>query len=140
MGRRSVQVGLVLILGAAVTACGGNGGSSGGGGGSPTAPTPPSGGGPSGATITITANGVSPASVTITTGQVVTVINNDSRSHDFTSDPHPSHTDCPPVNSVGVITPGQTKETGVFQTARTCGFHDHNDPTNPRWLGSITIR
>jgi hypothetical protein len=63
----------------------------------------------------------------------------DTRSR-FTSDPHPSHTNCPPINSVGVIAPSQTKETGVFSTARACGYHDHNDPDNPRWLGSITIR
>jgi hypothetical protein len=135
--RRRIQQVAVLVLLAAYSACGGG---DDGGNGNPAGPTPPGGGGPSGATITITSNGVSPANVTITTGQVVTVVNNDSRAHDFSSDPHPQHTDCPPINSVGPINPGETQDTGVFSAARTCGFHDHNDPLNTRLQGTITIR
>ena len=89
--------------------------------------------GPSGATITIGANGaVSPSQVQIATGQSVTWINNDSRSHDMSSDPHPAHTDCPQMNAVSNISPGQTKLTNAFPSARTCGFHDHNSPTSRR--------
>lgn len=122
---------------ALAVSCGDNGGS---GGGSPTAP---SGGNPapSGATITIGSNGaVSPAQVSISTGQSVTFVNNDSRSHEMASDPHPTHTNCPSINAVGVLAAGQTRLTNSFTSAGSCGFHDHNDPNNASLRGSITIR
>ena len=127
----AVAAGLSLFI-----ACG----SDGGGGGSPTTPSG-SGPGPSGATITIGTNGaVGPNAVSITTGQSVTFVNNDTRSHEIASNPHPAHTDCPAINALGVISPGQTKLTNALTTARTCGFHDHQDPSNGSLQGTITIR
>jgi len=127
-GQAAAVVGLALAM-----ACGG--GSYGG-------PTDPgTGGGPSGATITIGANGaVSPTQVTINVGQSVTFTNSSNRVRNMTSDPHPEHNECPPVNLVNLIGPGQTKQTGAFTTARTCGFHDHDDPDNASLRGSIIIR
>ena len=97
--------------------------------------------GPSGATITIGANGaVSPANVTIAVGQSVTFINNDARQHRMTSDPHPDHFDCPSINAVDAISSGQTKLTNSFTSAGSCGFHDHDDPNNSGLRGRITIQ
>lgn len=114
------------------------------GGGASTAPSsaPPSGSpGPSGATITIGATGaVSPSQVQIAAGQSVTFTNNDTRAHDMSSDPHPAHTDCPQMNAVGSISPGQTKLTNAFPTARTCGFHDHSNPDVAALTGRIVIQ
>jgi len=45
--------------------------------------------------VTITSSGVSPRSLTVTPGTQVTFVNNDSRSHNIASNPHPEHTDCP---------------------------------------------
>lgn len=56
------------------------------------------------------------------------------------SDPHPDHTDCPELNSVGFLVPGQTKETGNLNTLRTCGFHDHNMPEVTSLQGTIVIQ
>lgn len=124
---------------AALAACGG-----GGNGGNPAGPSgaPESGSpGPSGATITIGINGaVSPSQVTIAVGQSVTFVNNDDTSHDMTSNPHPIHTDCPQINAVGRLNPGQTKSTNAFPTARTCGFHDHDRPDTPSLQGRIIIQ
>jgi hypothetical protein len=50
------------------------------------------------------------------------------------------HTDCPPINALGTIGAGQTKSTDAFTTARACGFHDHLQPTNAAFQGTITIR
>jgi plastocyanin len=114
-----------------------------GGGSSPNSPSPPNTGdpGPSGATITIGPNGaVSPSQVTITRGQSVTFVNNDSRSHEMHSDPHPVHTDCPPMNAVGVLSANQTKTSNAFPTARTCGFHDHNNPDVAALTGRVIIQ
>ena len=137
-GTRSVtkQVLAVAALGF-LAACGGGGSSS------PTAPSSPVTGspGPSGATITIGANGaVSPSQVTVTVGQSVTFVNNDSRTHDMSSDPHPTHTDCPQINAVSLLSPGQTKQTNAFSVARTCGFHDHNSPDSTALQGRIVIQ
>ena len=60
----------------------------------------------------------------------------------MTSDPHPEHNDCPEINTVGLLQPNQSRETGNLVTIRTCGFHDHDDPPpgGARWTGRITIR
>ena len=127
------------------SACGGGGGSSSGGGTStttPTAPTTPStGGNPTTATITIGANGsVSPSTVTIAPGGRVTFLNSHNQAHDMASDPHPEHSNCPPINDVGFLSPGQSRTSGNFNTARTCGFHDHNQPSNAGLQGRIIIQ
>lgn len=115
-----------------------------GGSSSPTSPSTgggtSGGAGPSGATITITSSGVSPAQVTISRGQSVTFVNNDTRTHDMASNPHPVHTDCPAMNVVGIISPGQTKLSDAFTTARSCGFHDHNNPSDGSLQGTVVIQ
>ena len=109
--------------------------------GSGTAPSPgnTTGSGTITATITISNNAVSPRSVTVAQGAQVTIVNNDSRLHLMFSDPHPDHTDCPEINQVGFLSPGQTRLTGNLNTVRTCGFHDHDQPTATSLQGSITI-
>lgn len=131
------------ILGAAAAvivtaaACGG-GGSSNSGGSTPTTPSPtPT---PNATTITITASGVSPRSVIISSGSRVTFVNQDSRNHDMASDPHPSHTECPALNDVGFLRPNESKTSGNLNTARTCRFHDHDQPTNAALQGSVVIQ
>lgn len=108
-------------------------------GGSPSAPADPSA---ADRTITITANGASPTSLTIAPGTRVVFVNNDTRSHNMTSDPHPEHDQCPEINVVGLLSPGQSRETGNMNTVRTCGFHDHDNPppAGSQWTGSVIIR
>jgi len=107
----------------------------------PTTPTPPTTGNPTTATITIGADGrVTPSSVTIAQGGRVTFVNNHSRAHDMNSDPHPEHTDCPELGSVGFLSPGQSRTSGNLNTRRTCGFHDHNEPDTAALKGSIIIQ
>jgi plastocyanin len=96
--------------------------------------------GTSGVTITITRAGVSPKSLTVPLGTQVTFVNNDVIAHDMTSDPHPEHTDCPELNQVGFLQPGQSRQTGNLVTPRTCGFHDHDLPFNTSLQGSIVIQ
>jgi plastocyanin len=92
-------------------------------------------------TITITTSGVvSPKELTVPPGTRVLFTNSDSRRHDMTSDPHPDHLDCPELNQVGVLNPGQSRESGNLVTVRTCGFHDHDNPNNVSLRGSIIIR
>ncbi len=137
--RTLVSAGVVCIASAiivvAIPACGK------GSGNSPTSPTsPPASPGSAAATFTITASGVSPKTVTISVGQQVAFVNSDSRSHTMSSDPHPTHENCPPTNDVGFLAPNQTRLTGNFTTVRSCGFHDHDNPGNNTLDGTITIR
>ena len=90
-------------------------------------------------TITITASGVSPKDITVAVGSRVTFVNNDSQPHDMNSNPHPEHTDCPALN-VGFIAAGAQGISLNLTTARTCGFHDHNQPSVTNLQGSIQIQ
>lgn len=113
-------------------------------GGSPTSPSSSGSSGgtssSSGTSITITSSGVSPKELTVAPGTRVTFVNNDSRAHSMTSDPHPEHSDCPEINQVGFLQPGQSRETGNLVAVRTCGYHDHDLPQNEGLQGRIVIR
>jgi hypothetical protein len=130
-GMRRVIAGVPAVL---LLSCGGYGSS----------PTPNPGGTPVGPTITLTASGLSAGEVTVSPGARVTFVNNDARPHNMTSDPHPEHDEegCEGINAVGVLQPGQRRETGNMVIAKTCGFHDHDDPppAGARWVGRITVR
>ncbi len=136
--RFAVSIAVLLT----VAACGG-----GDGGGNPTGPGGGSGAvvastgsvGTIGATITIANGSVSPSQVTISVGQSVRFVNNDGRSRDMSSDPHPNHTNCPSLNR-GIIGTGQSRDSFGFAGAGSCGFHDHNDPDNNAVKGRVIIQ
>ena len=99
-------VGLAIMaigLTATIGACGGN-----------SSPRSPSGISMGGGvpTVTITAAGGSPKEVSVPLNGVVMFVNNDSVNRQINSNPFPSHTDCPPINEVGLLTPGQSGQTG----------------------------
>jgi plastocyanin len=118
------------------------------GGGSPSSPSTVAvivrdggTGGASGATVTITGAGVAPGAVTVAAGQTVTFINNDNRSHEIASNPHPRHGSCPSIEAgLGTIAAGQTRVTHAFASAGTCGYHDHLDDTNGALKGTIVVQ
>jgi plastocyanin len=134
---------LVALLGLAAAsvfdlgACGGGSSSPSTPSSSPTpSATPPPGGA---ATVTISGGIVTPRQVEINVGQRVAFVNNDTSAHEIASNPHPIHTDCPPINEVGGLAPGTARLTGVFTLARTCGYHDHGQPDNTNLQGTIII-
>lgn len=138
VSRRKELACAVLALLAIGCKGGGNGG-----GGTPTTPGGSGGGNTppvATTTITITAAGVSPRRIVVPAGSRVTFINNDSRSHEMNSDPHPQHGDCPAIDDVGFIQAGQTKLTGNLTVVRTCGFHDHNQPSVAALQGEIIVQ
>jgi plastocyanin len=124
-------------LALAVSACGGS-----------DSPTEPSGGGGGGggnsgpitATITYTASGVSPTTVTVAPGSRVTFVNNDSRPHEPASDPHPTHGSCPPIDQIGFIGASQSRTSGNLNTTGTCSFHDHLNDGEARLRGTIRVQ
>ena len=127
----------VMTLVALAMACGSDSSSptspSGGGGGNTQPPVATT-------TITITAAGVSPQRITVSPGSRVTFVNNDSRTHEMNSDPHPTHGDCPGIDDVGFLSAGQSKQTGNLTVARTCSYHDHNQPTVSSLQGQIIVQ
>jgi plastocyanin len=95
----------------------------------------------SGATVTITASGVSPKSVTVAVGQGVTFVNSDSRQHEIASNPHPQHGSCPSIEgALGTLSPGQSRITHAFANAGSCGYHDHLDDSNTALQGTIIVQ
>lgn len=121
-----------MTMAVMVTACGSGGDSS-------TSPTGPSTGGTVGATVTLTANGVSAATPRIALGQSVRFTNNDSRPHQILTTPHGAHTDCPALNEVDMLSPGQSRASGVLTVRRGCGFHDHLNPDDQRFRGQVLV-
>jgi plastocyanin len=121
---------VVAVLSLTTSACGGSS--------STQAPTPP----PTNPNlITIGANGIAtPKELTVAPGSRVLFVNNDTRRHYMSSDPHPEHDDCPAFDQVGVLLNGQSRETGNLITVRTCGFHDHENPDNANLKGRIIVR
>jgi hypothetical protein len=121
---------VMLVASMAVAGCGGRDAP-------PTGPTSPA----AVYRITIGANGiVDPTEIVVPPGTRVLFTNNHGAPHEMTSDPHPEHDDCTELNQVGLLQPGQSKETGNLVTPRTCGFHDHPDFLNKNLQGRIVIR
>ena len=114
-------------------ACGGGGGSS------PSAPSPPNPTPAANLTVTISAAGVSPRSLQVAMGGRVTFVNNDTRAHQIMSDPNPLHNDCPAINDVGTIAPGQTRLTATLDVRRACGYHDHMNPAENMLQGVLMV-
>jgi plastocyanin len=129
-------IGGTLIAGAIalVAACGGSSSSS---STSPSGSCTPSS---SATTFVIMNNTVCPQTITVSRGTQVTFSNQDIVIHEMDSDPHPEHTDCVELNQVDFLSPGQSRQTGNLNIARTCGFHDHQNPDRASMKGSIIIR
>jgi plastocyanin len=125
---RTIRPALTILMAAMLAGCGSS------------SPAGPSGPPVQTTTITITASGANPRNIEVTAGSRVMFVNNDTRSHNMTSNPHPDHTDCPELNQVGLLQPGQSRESGNLVTPRTCGFHDHDNPSATSLQGQITIR
>jgi plastocyanin len=91
-------------------------------------------------TVTITASGLSPREITISVGMTVTFVNNDVRPHDLFGGPDPATRECPEIDVAGFLTPGQSRDTGLFTVPRVCRYHDHTALGVPEFLGTITIQ
>jgi plastocyanin len=126
---------LAATLALIVTACGGSSG-----GGTTPSPSLTCSTLPNAMTILILNNAVCPQALTVPRGTQVTFINNDTRAHEMNSDPHPEHSECPELNQVGHLEPGQSRASGNLNVTRGCGFHDHINPSTRALQGTITIQ
>ena len=129
--RTFVNGSVVLVLAVGFGACGGS---------SPSSPNPGNNG-TIAATIVIDNTGnVTPKDVTIAAGSRVTFTNNHSANHEMQSDPHPEHTLCPSLNTVGFLSPGQSRTSSNLNTPMVCTYHDHINDTNQALRGTIRVQ
>lgn len=68
-------------------------------------------------------SGFEPSSLTVPVGTVLSIQNNSSNTLQFSSDPHPAHTDNPELNAVSLEPGSQT--TVEITTKGTWGVHNH---------------
>lgn len=85
--------------------------------------------------VTISSSGFAPLSITIKTGEAVTWVNDDATPHQVNSAIHPTHQLYPPLNSVGLLKPGEQKSLSFPETG-TYKYHDH---LNPALTGTVVV-
>ena len=90
-------------------------------------------------TLTLTPAGITPSRLQISLGQQVLIVNQSGVNRMIQSNPHPVHTDCPALNAAGLLGPGASGLTATFDTERTCGFHDHLNPTDGTMRGQVFV-
>lgn len=85
-------------------------------------------------TITYTDDGFSPNTLTVNSGDTLTIRNTSSDSLQFDSDPHPQHTANPELN-VDLVESGESKTFKV--TAK--GSHGYHNHLRSEHTGKITV-
>lgn len=86
-------------------------------------------------TVTLTANGFSPQTLTIQAGATVSWVNKSGDDATVNSNPHPTHTNYPPLN-LGNFSDGGTLSL-TFPTPGTYGYHNH---LNPSETGTVVVQ
>lgn len=86
-------------------------------------------------TVTLNSNGFSPSTLTIKKGETVTWANKSGQEATVNSDPHPTHTNYPPLN-LGSFQNG-TIFTLTFDKIGSYGYHNH---LNPSQKGTIVVK
>ncbi len=86
--------------------------------------------------VEITASGFSPSSLTLKAGDAVRFVNKDTKNHWPASAVHPTHQCYPGFDALQAVAPGASY-LFTFNVAKTCGLHDH---LNPSLRGSITVQ
>jgi len=89
--------------------------------------------------MTLNSSGVSPKQVRVYEGSRVTFVNDDANVHEIQSNPLHLHTDCPELNAVSFLVPGQARSSNPFATAGGCGFHDHTNESDSRFYGTVFV-
>ncbi len=84
--------------------------------------------------VTLSSDGFTPQTLTIKVGDSVTWINNSGGAATVNSDPHPIHTNYPPLN-LGRFNDGEML-TLKFDKPGTYGYHNH---VNPNQTGKIIV-
>lgn len=90
-------------------------------------------------TVVIGAAGGSPNVLRVKAWSQVTFVNNDTRPHAIRVRPRGHAYGLPPLNSVGLLLPGESRDTRTLNLPGTCGYHDHNNHTAAAFRGRIIV-
>ncbi len=90
------------------------------------------------AELVFSSSGITPKNLTIDAGVKIRVINGDTVTHQLASDPHPTHTGCPYINTQPLA--ASKCEVLTLTEVNDCGFHDHTRPQNNAFYGLISIQ
>jgi plastocyanin len=80
-----------------------------------------------------------PYEASVAVGGRVTFVNGDDVPHDIQGGVDPDHRDCPEIDIVSFLTPGQSRATAPLTTVRTCDYHDHTEHDHHGFSGKIVI-
>ena len=86
--------------------------------------------------VIISASGFSPATISVKKGSTVTWTNQDTKVHQVVSDPHPSHTLLPDLDS-STLSSGDSY-TFTFEKVGKFTYHDENNPLTIK--GEVDVR
>lgn len=89
------------------------------------------------AQVSITSTGFVPATINIKTGQQVVWTNTTNSLHQIASDPHPTHTLLPGLDSLEPLKQNETYAF-VFESIGTYTYHDHLNPL--KFKGTIIVK
>lgn len=78
-------------------------------------------------TVTVTSSGFEPQTITINAGGKVTWVNKSGADVSINSNPHPVHTDYPPLN-LGIVGSNGSISL-IFPSPGTYGYHNHLIPS-----------
>jgi plastocyanin len=83
--------------------------------------------------VRITAVALDPFQLTVPVGAHVRFVNTGIFGHQIGSA-------CPELENVGLLQPGESRDTGTFASARTCSYHDRLNPAQVLLQGTIIVR
>lgn len=86
-------------------------------------------------TVTLAQDGYSPATITVKAGDRVIWVNKSGAAATVNSDPHPTHTNYPPLN-LGTFPDGGSVSL-TFDKPGTYGYHNH---LNPGQKGTVIVQ
>jgi plastocyanin len=90
------------------------------------------------AIVRLSRDGIFVPTVSVAPGTVVSFFNDDQVGHWIASDPHPEHSGLPGFDPQSTIRPGASFEF-TFTRAGTFTYHDHADPLNAKFQGTVVV-
>ena len=90
-------------------------------------------------TITITSSGVSPVVLHRDHPLTATFVNDDTVSHHLESAPELLWDNCPEMNALGNLKPGERRDVAFSEADAVCAYHDAAQPGNVAFQGYVAI-
>lgn len=89
--------------------------------------------------MTVTAGGFKPQVLHVNYPVTVTFTNADTVPHTLASAPDLGWDNCPEMNAVGTLKPGQSTSVAFSEEDAVCAYHDAAQPSSTAFQGYIAI-